>query len=374
MKIPFLVLIFAFPTLAFAEDLEIVNIRVGQGDATLIQGPTDASGDRVKVLFDAGDIDDRDGGHILRAVLKKRGVSELDFLIISHDDADHLGGAVTGPRHGKSFILGFNNVPGDSGDDDGDGDSDWLPGQELFVPDPEELGTDDDIPIRNFVDYGDSLMRDTQTIRKYQGIANNMGNRITVNDQQHVDTFEIDLGGGARMICYAANGFVRGRGSRVPKVGTPNERSLAFLITHGKFDFLLSGDLIGRKSGAEDAKVEEAVGEALVRDGVKVEILHVNHHGANNASSARFLELVQPEIAIISTGNGNSHKHPTNAALKRLVNAGVDRIIQTSWGTTKARMPLVVRDHQAIYQGDVVITSDGNSFEISTARRWKIGD
>ncbi len=372
MKLLFLAAIFMLPRSAFAVDLEIINIRVGQGDATLIQGPADASGDRINVLFDAGDIDDRDGGHILRAVLKKRGVSELDFLIISHDDADHMGGAVTGPRHGKSFILGFNDVPGNSGDDDGDGRADWLPGEEFFVPDRDELGGGDDLPVKNFVDYGDSLMRSTQTISKYQGIANNMGNRITVNSQEDVNTFEIDLGQGASMICYAANGFVRGRGTRVANVNTPNERSLAFLITHGKFDFLLSGDLIGRKSGAENAKVEEAVGQALVADKVEVEIIHVNHHGANNASSARFLELVRPGIAVISAGNRNSHKHPTNAALKRLVDAGVDRIIQTSWGTTKAKIPLAVRDHQAIYQGDVVISSDGETFEISTARRWNI--
>ena len=367
-----LVLVLALPAYVGAQDLTIVNIRVGQGDATLVQGPVDAAGNRVNVLFDAGDIDDRDGGHILRAVLWKRGVTELDFLVISHDDADHMGGAVTGPRHGESFILGFDNVPGGEGDDDDDGATDWLAGREFFAPDPDELGLGDDIAVKTFVDYGDAIMRDTQTIQKYQEIANVMGQRVTVADQAAVDSFEIDLGGGARMICYAANGFVRGRLSAVDNVNTPNERSLAFLITLGEFDFLLSGDLIGRKSGAEDAKVEEAVAEALVADGVEVEIIHVNHHGANNASSERFLEMLSPEIAIISAGNGNAHKHPTNKALRRLVDAGVDRIIQTSWGTTKEKMPLEVRDHQAIYQGDVVVTSDGESFEISTSRRWRI--
>lgn len=364
--------VLALPTVMSANELEIVNIRVGQGDATLIQGPPDAAGHRVNVLFDAGDIDDRDGGHILLAVLNKRGVDELDFLIISHDDADHMGGTVTGPHHGRSFIYGFNSVPGDEGDDDADGLENWLPGRELFAPDPEELGLDDDLSVKNFVDYGDVVMRDTQTIEKYQEIANVMGNRIVLDGQDDVDRFEIDLGGGARMVCFAANGFVRGRNSRVPNVNTPNERSLSFLVTFGEFDFLISGDLIGRDTGRENAKVEDAVGEALVDAGVELEVLHVNHHGANNASSARFLELARPRIAIISAGNGNPFKHPTNKALKRLVDAGIDRIIQTSWGTTKQKIPLAVRDHQAIYQGDVVISSDGASFEISTARRWDV--
>ena len=94
MKKLVLALALVLPASVGAQDLTIVNIRVGQGDATLVQGPVDAAGKRVNVLFDAGDIDDRDGGHILRAVLWKRGVRELDFLVISHDDADHMGGAV----------------------------------------------------------------------------------------------------------------------------------------------------------------------------------------------------------------------------------------------------------------------------------------
>lgn len=64
-------LVFSFslvPTLSAAHDstgiLEIVNLRVGQGDSTLILGPPDATGDRITVLFDAGDIStsDFDGG------------------------------------------------------------------------------------------------------------------------------------------------------------------------------------------------------------------------------------------------------------------------------------------------------------------------
>ena len=211
----------AFP--ASAEPLRIVNIRVGQGDATLIQGPlADGEADRVNVLVDAGDIPDRDGGNILRAVLNRYGVDEIDFLIVTHDDADHIGGIAAGGNHGRSFILGFDDVPGCPGDDDGDGAEDWEGGQEFFEPDPDELGQCDDIRVLNWVDYGEDLMRDTQAIRKFNGMANAMGNRITIADQPSVDSFEIDLGSGAVMTAYAANGFVRNRGARVANVNTPN--------------------------------------------------------------------------------------------------------------------------------------------------------
>lgn len=355
------------------EHLEIVNLRVGQGDSTLILGPADSTGNRVTVLFDAGDISTSnfDGGNILRTVLWRRGITEIDYLILSHDDADHLGGVAFGGFHGTSFLLGFNNVPGNIGDDDGDGVEDWLEDDDIFVPDPEEFGTGDDVNVRHFVDYGDAIMRDdSKAIKKYQAFANAMGTRITINDQATVDAFEIDLGGGAVMTAYAANGFVRGRGSRVSRVNTPNERSLSFLISHGDFDFLLSGDLIGRTAGSENARVEEAVGHAIVANGRNVDVLHVNHHGANNASSSSFLDLIKPEIAIISAGNRNTHEHPSNDALERLVRAGVYRIIQTAWGTTGENIPLHVRDHHAIWQQDVIVRSDGKDYWLETSRKF----
>ena len=134
-----LVLLTGAPSGAQAQELKIVNIRVGQGDATLIQGPVDAQGDRINVLFDAGNRSQRDGGFILRAVLRRHGVEKLDYLVISHDDADHLGGVGTGPGTGTSFLLGGNQVPGQRGDDDNDGIEDWLPGREFIDPDPEDV-------------------------------------------------------------------------------------------------------------------------------------------------------------------------------------------------------------------------------------------
>ena len=91
---------------AWAQELEIVNIRVGQGDSTLIQGPVQADGSRVNILFDGGDVSAYDGGKVIGAVLARRGVKTLDYLIVSHYDVDHIGGIVAGPQHGNSFLLG----------------------------------------------------------------------------------------------------------------------------------------------------------------------------------------------------------------------------------------------------------------------------
>lgn len=361
-----------------AQDLEIVNLRVGQGDATLIQGPVDENGDRINVLVDAGNISGVDGGNILSAVLGKRGIRKLDFVIVTHYDVDHIGGIITEGIHGNSFLMGFNKLAGGDGDDDGDGSTNWIivnvNGRDIIMPDPEEIGLGDDLPVGHFVDRGDEDPPTSLAYQKYRFTAMAKGNRISLNTMEDVLNFEIDLGNGAVMTALAANGFVRDRIGRVKNINTENERSLSFLLTYKDFDFLISGDLIGQKHGAENAKVEAAVGEYISRRNIIVDVLHVNHHGANNGSDEEFLKAIKPTIAIISAGNGNPYKHPHRRALKRLEEALVYRIVQTSWGTTEAKMPDEVREIQAIYQSDVIITTNGETFTLSTERRFRVDD
>ncbi len=359
-----------------AAEIKIIHINIGQGDATLILGPADATGNRVSVLMDAGNIPmmGKDGGKIVGTVLEKNAVTALDFFIVSHYDADHIGGAVAGAEHehGRSFILGPNNVPGASGDDDADGKPNWLDDDpaDMIKPDPDELGKGDDIPVKTFVDRGDVPANSSIATKKYRALAGAMGVRKSLSTQADVNGFDISLGGGASMLCLAANGFVRQRAARVSQISTENERSLCFLLRFGKFDYLIGGDTIGRTHGAENAEVEKAIGEFLVAGGINVDVLHVNHHGANNASEEEFLTSAAPEIAVISVGNGNSHGHPHADSLARLVEAGVHTVYQTEWGTTPGAIEDTIRRRQAIFQGDIVITSDGASYEVSTSRRF----
>lgn len=66
------------------ELLEVHYIDVGQGDSTLIKCGGEA------MLIDAGD--DSQGTRI-RLYLKKQGVTKLRYLVMTHPDSDHVGGA-----------------------------------------------------------------------------------------------------------------------------------------------------------------------------------------------------------------------------------------------------------------------------------------
>ena len=65
-------------------ELSVHYMDVGQGDATLIVC------DGRYMLIDAGE---NDKGTAVQLYLMKQGVEELDYLVLTHPDADHIGGA-----------------------------------------------------------------------------------------------------------------------------------------------------------------------------------------------------------------------------------------------------------------------------------------
>jgi competence protein ComEC len=68
--------------------------------------------------------------------------------------------------------------------------------------------------------------------------------------------------------------------------------------------------------------LEEARELALVRSGVldKVDVLKIPHHGSKSSSSPEFLEILLPEIAVITVGRNNRYRHPHADVVSRLEN------------------------------------------------------
>lgn len=62
---------------------------------------------------------------------------------------------------------------------------------------------------------------------------------------------------------------------------------------------------------------------------VDVDILKVAHHGGKESSTEEFLNIVKPEYALISVGDGNSYGHPTTEVLSRLQAVGCIYVYRT---------------------------------------------
>ncbi len=94
--------------------------------------------------------------------------------------------------------------------------------------------------------------------------------------------------------------------------GGENDRSLVLRVEMKGLSILLPGDL-------------EVTGEGRLQSyssTLRSDILKVAHHGSGDSSSRRFLDLVRPELAVISVGRKNSHGHPDQVVLEQLESSG----------------------------------------------------
>lgn len=70
----------------------------------------------------------------------------------------------------------------------------------------------------------------------------------------------------------------------------------------------------------------------------EVDVLKVSHHGADNASSRKFLEKIKPKYAIISVGQKNRYGHPSKRVLNDLDDLGVKTYTTSKNGNVELRI------------------------------------
>lgn len=95
--------------------------------------------------------------------------------------------------------------------------------------------------------------------------------------------------------------------------GTSNEEGLFALCSQGGFDALITGDA--------DSFVEKMLVKYYpIPD---IELLMVGHHGSKYSTCAELLDILRPELAVISVGY-NSYGHPAPETLERLSAVGAE--------------------------------------------------
>ena len=226
---------------------KIVVLDVGQGQSVLIR-----SG-RCIAMTDCGGSEAENAGNIAADYLQSRGYQHLDFLILTHDHADHANGVyqlleridvkkLVLPRQGEESQL-----------------------RREILRKAEEKGTEIC-----------QLEQDTKLLLED-------GNSITMYTPMNV---QADI----------------------------NEQGLTVLAEIGDFSALLIGDM------GEDSERALLRREKLS----EVELLVVGHHGASTSSGEEFLNVIKPELAVISVGEYNRYGHPGEDVLQRLENVGAE--------------------------------------------------
>lgn len=118
-----------------------------------------------------------------------------------------------------------------------------------------------------------------------------------------------------------------------------NNMSIVMKITYGETSFLFQGDA--------ESQVES---DLLYSDyDLTADVLKLGHHGSKTASSEKYLDAVNPQIAIISCGQGNNYGHPRVAVMEELVERNIDYYI-------------------TVDSGDITVGSDGKTITVITEK------
>ncbi|MBQ7799267.1 MAG: MBL fold metallo-hydrolase [Oscillospiraceae bacterium] len=115
-----------------------------------------------------------------------------------------------------------------------------------------------------------------------------------------------------------------------------NDWSIVARFEFGQTRFLFTGD------------AEEGAEEDILYGGADLAatLLKAGHHGSSTSSSQKFLDAVDPEIVVISVGEGNSYGHPNTEALTRFASIGAE-VYRTD------------------IDGDITAVSDGKTITIT---------
>lgn len=113
-----------------------------------------------------------------------------------------------------------------------------------------------------------------------------------------------------------------------------NDYSLVFKICYYSSCYLFTGDI---------SSVQE---NYLISKDISADVLKISHHGSKEASTNRFLSIVDSKIAVIQVGE-NNYGHPSEEVLERL---------------SKNSIKILRNDASQ----DIEIDSDGKNFKVIT--------
>ncbi|HZJ83876.1 MAG TPA: DNA internalization-related competence protein ComEC/Rec2 [Clostridia bacterium] len=240
-------------------DLMIVFVDVGQGDCIYIKTPDDKH-----ILVDGGGrpigMGDFDvGAEIVVPFLLKNGIGKLDLVVMSHGHDDHIGGLI--PVLENLKVEAFMEFP------------------------PREI-TDKYKDLKGLVDN-----KGMESIQVVGGQTYRAGKDVLldilypVSDSRILDSLYND---------------------------NENNLSLVMRIRYKDTSIMLTGDI---EKGVED-----------YLNGVwkeTISVLKVAHHGSKTSSTQEWIDIINPDIAVIQSGK-NNFGHPNPLVLERLEGQGAE--------------------------------------------------
>ena len=241
-------------------EMEFTLLDVGQGLAAIIRTKTHL------VIYDAGPpigkVSDA-GAAIITPYLEKSGLSTIDYLILSHNDIDHVGGAAS--------LINRHKV--------------------------NELGASEESITQLMSTVSAPLM----AIKKVS----------PCNKPKH---WSWD---GINFLQFSVQHFNNQLNSR-------NNRSCLLKVWGEGFSVLLPGDIEKKAEIPLVAEFKRWVSREQLDYSLQSDILVAPHHGSKTSSSFTFLNAVKPQHVLFSAGYRSRFGHPHPTILNRYNQRGIE--------------------------------------------------
>ncbi len=233
-------------------EMRVAMLDIGQGDSIVVIAP-----DGECMLVDGGN-SAADGREVIVPYLQSHGCDPLNVLVLTHPDADHVGGLPTVLRS---------------------------------------------IPVKAVVLTGQ--LHTTQIYAEFL-------QEVQEAKKKHGTKVIKGLAGAKIPFDPAVKVEILAPGTKAVKTDDMNNASIVIKLTYGQVGVLLTGD----------AEREEEQWMIAHKADLHAQILKVSHHGSRNGSSDQFLKAVGAEIGLISCGADNRYGHPHAEVLERLARHG----------------------------------------------------
>ena len=232
-------------------------LDIGQGTAVLIEAAS------KRLLYDTGPIQgkgDDAGQRTILPYLRGRGIHQIDRMVISHSDSDHVGGAASLLKQ-----ITFNEMMGS------------LP--------------------------SDNPLLQNLSARKVPSIPCRYGQRWIWDEVEFV--------------IWHPHEFTNFQKQYPMK---PNEMSCVLEVRNKSTSFWLTGD-VERQGEAEITERLDAV--MLNEIGDRQIIFMAPHHGSKTSSSIELLNALEPNLAFAQNGYRNRYGHPHPMVTARYKSLGI---------------------------------------------------
>ena len=254
----------------------VYYLDVGEGDCIFINLP-----DGKRMVIDTG-LYSNDNYNKLKNLLTQYNVSKIDYLVLTHPDADHIGNAF-------SIIQDYTV-------------------EKAFVPD----------------------IYNKQLYTEFNGVFNMLienGCQITYPS---VYTF---IEGEEYYIAFLSPNYTESIGyySYFNSLEQPNSEQVNNLspiiyLEYKGVTFLFTGDANYKQEQIfiEYKKIGlfNFIHKPINLD--DIDFLKVGHHGAEDCTSEEFVYAINPQNAVISVGGNNIYGHPSTKTISRLCNQNIN--------------------------------------------------